>query len=357
MSEVGDQLGQCGCCNEQLDHESHLQCIQCLTTFHYPCVCIAENSVTSEQILTWKCAACTISAPKTTKKERTPSRNVCNTRGSKRPALSSPPQSSPEKPDHDFIRKTIEDVISKQMDGLISKMKNMITYTISRELKPIQEEITQMSISLDYLSESHTEILKEQEANKRIVKELQKENSDLKSRINDLSSRLNQIEQHSRSCNIELHCVPERKNENLLQIATKLGSVIGHNIQECDIKNCTRIAKQDSTSSRPRSIVLQLESPRMRDHVLAAAINYNKANPSNKLNSQLLGFSGDQTPIFVAEHLSPSNKALHAATRKKANEKGYKYVWVRGGKIFVRKSDGSDSILVKNVDVLDKKVI
>lgn len=58
--------------------------------------------------------------------------------------------------------------------------------------------------------------------------------------------------------------------------------------------------------------------------------------------------------IYIVEDLSPSNKALHAATRIKAKEKNYKYVWLRNGKIFVKKSDGSDYILIKNMNDLNK---
>ncbi|CAH2042562.1 unnamed protein product, partial [Iphiclides podalirius] len=55
-----------------------------------------------------------------------------------------------------------------------------------------------------------------------------------------------------------------------------------------------------------------------RDSVLAAVIKFNKSNVNDKLSSHHLGLGGSRVPIFVAEHLTPSNKALHAATRKNA---------------------------------------
>ncbi|CAB3236132.1 unnamed protein product [Arctia plantaginis] len=90
--------------------------------------------------------SCPVFGPKSSKKDLIPARNVCSTRGSKRPALNSPPQSSLEKSDHKLISKIIEDTISKQMDRLISKMKQKITETINIELKLIKE-MTQMSES------------------------------------------------------------------------------------------------------------------------------------------------------------------------------------------------------------------
>lgn len=100
---------------------------------------------------------------------------------------------------------------------------------------------------------------------------------------------------------------------------------------------CTRIAERDTSNPRPRS-VLERSSPRLRDTFLAACVNYNKANSKAKLNSSHLGISMDK-PI------SPENKALHAATRTRAKELGYKFVWTRNGRIFI-KNDESSPVIV-----------
>lgn len=113
-------------------------------------------------------------------------------------------------------------------------------------------------------------------------------------------------------------------------------------LTENNIHHVTRVAKGDPISSRPKSIVVQFNSPRIRDTFLAASIQYNKTNPEDKLNSHVLGISGKKESIFIAEHLSPTNKMLHAEARNKGKNKNYKFVWVQNGKIFVRKSEGSD---------------
>lgn len=58
----------------------------------------------------------------------------------------------------------------------------------------------------------------------------------------------------------------------------------------------------------------------------------------------------------MTEHLSPANKALHAAARTRAKEAGYKYVRIRNGRVYMRKSDDSDYILVKDTEMLKKIV-
>ncbi|CAG4970647.1 unnamed protein product [Colias eurytheme] len=125
--------------------------------------------------------------------------------------------------------------------------------------------------------------------------------------------------------------MPEKRNENLYNIVTQLGNVVNCNIGEKDILHCTRVAKSNKSNSRPRSIVVQLMSTKMRDQLLASILKYNQNNPHDKLNSTHLGCETQRSPVYVMEHLSPANKALHAATRIKAKEMGYKYVWVRNG--------------------------
>ncbi|XP_050684050.1 uncharacterized protein LOC126978964 [Leptidea sinapis] len=165
------------------------------------------------------------------------------------------------------------------------------------------------------------------------------------------------MEQQLRQCNIELQCVPERKNENLIDIITELGKVIGCNLSSNDVLHCTRTAKTKADTPRPRSVVVQLSSIRMRDQVIAAVSKFNKDNPQNKLNSAHVGLlSNNITPIFVNEHLSPTNKSLHAAARIKAKEKGYKFTWILNGKIFIRKNEGSQYILIKNKNTLDNLI-
>lgn len=98
-------------------------------------------------------------------------------------------------------------------------------------------------------------------------------------------------------------------------------------------------------------------SVNVRDQLLASVKNYNKSKkPEDKLNTSHIGLSCEKKPIYVIEHLSPSNKALHAAARLRAKEKKYKYVWIRNGKIFVRKADHSDFIMIKDTSSLEKIV-
>ncbi|CAH2101903.1 unnamed protein product [Euphydryas editha] len=109
-----------------------------------------------------------------------------------------------------------------------------------------------------------------------------------------------------------------------------------------------------SNSSRPKSVVVQFASKRIRDEFLAASINFNRERSrEEKLNSSHLGFNGEKPAIYIVDHLSPTNKTLHAAARSTAKEKGYKHVWVRNGRIFMQKTDGFSYIIIRDLDSLN----
>ncbi|CAG9138790.1 unnamed protein product [Plutella xylostella] len=168
-----------------------------------------------------------------------------------------------------------------------------------------------------------------------------------------MSTRLAILEKISRDSNVEIQEVPESKSENLLAILQSLCKVIDTPLVETDVRAYRRVAKINPASNRPRNIVVTLASPRHRDTLISAVLRYNKLHANDKLNSTSIGIAGEARRIYVSEHLSADTKQLHAAARKTAKELNYKYVWVRFGRIYLRK-DHSDAILVKNIETLAK---
>lgn len=180
----------------------------------------------------------------------------------------------------------------------------------------------------------------------------------------DLKTRLSSTEQSARECNVEVHCVPESKSEDLPRTIIQLGNIVSFPIDDKEITACFRVARlkpipvnNDTTSSttmniRPKTIVVKLSSARKRDNFLAAVWKFNKANPNDKLSTSHLGIGGLKNPIFVSEHLSPTNKSLHAATRLRARELNYRFVWTRAGRIYMRKDETSPPIIIKHTEFL-----
>lgn len=245
-----------------------------------------------------------------------------------------------------FSRDTLREIIKQEIQ---CALKDVVT----EQFRQINDLVADFKMSLSFFNDKYEEMraLIEEKSDK--LRNLEKDNIILHDALLLLSKRVNLLEQNSRSSNIEVQCVPESRSENLVSTVLQLATVISSDITNSDIQHCTRIAKKDPHSARPRSILVKLSSPRQRDNFLAAAISFNRSNDKGKLNTSHLGIATEKPqPIFVTEHLSAENKAIHAATRIRGKELGYKFVWVRNGKIFIKKDETAQNIVINSFDKL-----
>ncbi|XP_026740156.1 uncharacterized protein LOC113502703 [Trichoplusia ni] len=241
---------------------------------------------------------------------------------------------------------SLRDMIRQEIQ---SALQDAMKCFVQDQLNTIRDMVSEFKKSLSFFNEKYEAVKITLEEKSIKIQKLEKDNYDLQSSLKDMTMRVNILEQQARSSNIEMQCVPEHRAENLVSTVLQLSRVIGCDIKETDIQLCTRTAKKDKQNTRPRSVLVKFNSPRLRDTFLAASIQFNKTNSSDKLNSSHLGIATDKpVPIFITEHLSPENKALHAATRVRAKELGFKFVWVRNGRVFMKKDEHSQSLLIRD---------
>ncbi|CAG9790352.1 unnamed protein product [Diatraea saccharalis] len=267
-----------GCCipKNTNGNEDFIVCTKCKKKFHNACIALDSSFFTAEMRVVWSCPECVSNTPRFMKKDSTPIQEVSAGRNSKIQALSSPPVDKTKVSMSTDAIQNILDVMTKNINENFSQIRSDMSKTINEELKLVKSELSQIKESMCFIGKQYDELKKIHEANQSLITELRKENNELKSTVEDLGHRLSQVEQQSRQSNIELQCVPEHKNGNLFQIINDLGKVVGCSITSNDILNCTRTAKIYRSSTRPRSIVVQLASPKLRDKLLASTIKFNK---------------------------------------------------------------------------------
>ncbi|CAG9134056.1 unnamed protein product [Plutella xylostella] len=242
---------------------------------------------------------------------------------------------------------------SSFMTNLRSSLKEDIEKIISSKITMAVEQLKdEFTETTDFIVSEQVDIKSELKEKCHKIQQLEAELIKSNTEVSKLGTRLAIMEKISRDCNIEIHEVPESKSENLLTILQNLCKVIDTPLNEADVKAYRRVAKLNPASDRPRNIVVTLASPRQRDTIISAMLRYNKQHTNDKLNSTHIGLTGTARRIYVSEHLSAETKQLHAAARKTAKELNYRYVWVRFGRIYLRKADDSDAILVRNLDTL-----
>ncbi|VVC97217.1 unnamed protein product [Leptidea sinapis] len=205
------------------------------------------------------------------------------------------------------------DLLNKIEDKVISSIRNELP-AIIRDIyaSELNEQLQALNESTVLLNNKYEELLKVVNTKSKEIAFLHTENNELKDTVLDLQNRLSKVEQFARQSNVEIVGVPQHRIENTNKIIEKICSVTGFNLSNRD-------------SKKPRNLVCQFPNKFVRDNFLAAVINYNKTHKEKKLSSSLLGISGPVTPVYVNEHLTRTNKILHAETRKRAKSNGTKF--------------------------------
>lgn len=351
----------CSGCHSNITDNLYLKCQSCLLYFHALCISISNKefkNLTADTKSKWLCPACRCKAPKSDN-SNTPVRPLLSPNS--RSNINVAKRGTTELRDDEnesvccvpscLSQSDLRSIIKDELRNCISDFKSEINV----QLCEMKDDIRGFNESIAFMNSHFEKLNAEIRAYKGDIDRIKKENESLKNDLMATSARCIQLDQLMRSSNLELQCVPEHKTENIITVVKQLGKVVACPINDTDISYCSRIAKKDPKSLRPRAILVRLSSPRLRDTLLAATIKYNRQNPNDKLNSSHLGLSEDKkSAIYVTENLSPENKSLHAAARLKARELNYKHVWVRSGRIYMRKTDTSEYIFVRNAATLEK---
>lgn len=115
-------------------------------------------------------------------------------------------------------------------------------------------------------------------------------------------------------------------------------------LRKSDIERAHRVPTRAPNRQKP--IVAELASRKKRDEIVAIK--------RHLLSSDLFAGSGDGK-IFVYAQISPELKQLRWQAKEKANQCHWKFVWIKDGILFARKSDSDkNSVKILSVDDLVK---
>lgn len=297
----------------------------------------AENTatITPEQLSSLKCPACARvnTAARRNRNDNSPARSsaIVPTFTMPEPATSAS-ASTYTSINKESIGKLLDQklcssskIITDLRAALTQDLKAIINLKLNSVLKELKEDFTKTT---DFLEGEIKDLQNKMKEKDKTITALQNEQKNLKDEMVHLQTNLSTLEKISRNRNIEIQAVPECSSENVVTMFKTLCNKINLPITDADIHSCRRVAKVDTTSNRPRNIVVTLASPRVRDDVLSASFRHNKINNNDKLNTSHLGIQGASRRIYVTEHLSPEAKKLHAATRQFAKDNNFKYVCV-----------------------------
>ena len=163
----------------------------------------------------------------------------------------------------------------------------------------------------------------------------------------NLDVRVDNLEQATLSNNLEISGVPLNHPEDLAGIVQKISIGISHPIEKTDWSNVYRQHRQ-TNQDKPPSIILVFNDRSKRNSFLSSA------KKVRGLTTTKIGVAGDESFIFVNEHLTKARKKLFYTAKAFRAANNYKYLWTNKGKIYLRKNDGCQAINVNFYTNFDK---
>lgn len=231
----------------------------------------------------------------------------------------------------------------------IKAAREAVERDLRAEIRTLRTDFHEETHSMDHMNSvfegMRTEFAamkSENEALKKHNSALREELDGLQKRLADAESRLQHSEQYSRRNNIEIKGIEETKGENVTAIVCKLGELSHEPITADDIETCHRVPAKN----KPSCIVVQFARRQKRDALLEKAKKLRLKNTDFGLASS--------SPVFVNAHLCPALKRLLGMAVSKKHACSWKYVWSHNGKIYAKKHDASETVVIRQEKDLEK---
>lgn len=306
-------MSVCGVCLKSISrNQLKLTCVDCNKDFHGGCYKMSKadvESITAEGSV-WRCQPC-----------------------------------------GDERRKSLK-LESKSQEGKLTLADLMDKITdISNNQKQQEMNYNKTFESFSEKMEENTKAMMEQKTSVehflKVIEDLTAENKRLNKKVIDLEVRLEGMEQYSRANAVEIHGVPMQKNEDVVSVVREVGKALDINISDSMIDACHRLGRSSDSTGRPPAIIVKFVRRLDKEELLR------RRRVKSTLSTRHMNLQMDQ-PVYINEALSPARRQLYRAARQVKLEKRYKYLWLRAGKIFLRKEEGQKVIQVTCQADLDK---
>lgn len=250
-----------------------------------------------------------------------------------------------------------DDLVSISKESLRSIIKEEINAAfsnINNTLMQLKTEVTDLQNNVMFMSEKYDSIIKRMssvEEKTKAVSVLELEVKNLESQLKVAKVSIERQEQWSRRSNIEIIGLPEIKGENLINTLSKLATYAKCPFNpQSDIDFVTRVAHMNKDLKKPKPVVVRFLSRYKKDEFLS------RLREIKDLKACDIGYSDNMYRIYFNEHLTSDSKILLNKVKKVAEEKQYKYVWVKNCSILARRNDTSPAIHISKEEDLKKLI-
>lgn len=244
-----------------------------------------------------------------------------------------------------------DDVSIKQVLDLLREMKEesknqlrSLESDLGKSVELCHSDISELVKKID----KQSEIIKNYET---LFEKVNQTNLALTKRVKELENRVEDLEQYSRANCLEINGIPEKSNEQLMEVVKKVGSSLGLQINESDIDACHRLGQKRSgdNSGRPRGIIVKFTRRIVKEDMLV------KRRIKRNFNTDDIGFTDRAAEvIYMNESLSMARRQIFNAARQLKKDGLVQFVWVRNGRVLVRAEEGVRTQVMTSPDQVEE---
>lgn len=226
-----------------------------------------------------------------------------------------------------------------EQEKILKKLSEDVTVVKLQNAK-IQKSNAAIEKSIEYLSSKYEELQTKLDS-------LEAERKETVKHVETLEFKNEELQRHLKISTIEIRNVPKKMSEtkqDVSSIIKKTFKALEVEVQPADIRNAYCI----NNKSGNNTVVTEFCTVAMKNTVIQQVKAFNKRNPANKLSTAALGLLGPSVPIYLSESLTANTRRLFNLARDFAKNNKYRHCWSANGRIFLRKSDDTAQIHVKD---------
>lgn len=232
----------------------------------------------------------------------------------------------------------------------INDLYALITKRFDKVEKNV-ELIPELKESVEFLSQKYDEMIVQLDNQDKTIKKLNKDVGDLNDKIKhrdnfvlELTARVEELEQAKLGMNVEVHNLPMLPQENTLEVADRIAAALGAPPVSHSVEDAYRVYSNPNNARKagiPPILVVKFKAAEARGIWLnrkrTADLTVGAVNNNNVVEK-----------VRVYEMLTPRNRSLLWKAKTMAKTKGFKFVWVRNGKIFARFDENEGTTRIRN---------
>ncbi|XP_028025757.1 uncharacterized protein LOC114239652 [Bombyx mandarina] len=326
-------MAKCGACGKFLSTADCARCSKCSDIFHKGCVSIPSTGAAPRG---WICPSCSAKVPRGDN-TATPVRGLT--------AVGVHHTSSEGDVDADTMNRSLESRVDLGLE--IRSFKDELV-GLRTDLRECRNDIAEFK---ELLKSCHGRI----DAVEARVLGLEARlaeivstaaGSDLDSTVAELRIQLRERDQDLLRNDIDIIGLPEVREESTCHLVQVVAVKLGVKLDMRDIVHAERIGAVrrnfiEGNDNRPRILSVRLARRSVRDALLKGA------RVRRNLSTTDLDVPGPVRTVYLNERLSAYNRKLFGTTRQKGKDKGWKYVWTKDGRIYIRRGDGTPALRIR----------